>query len=237
MEPIKVIIYIRLYVERPSAKERACQELIHIVKSMNSFRLGNIYIFDYLSAEPTPLIRKQGMILSPKEIQSQMETFDLKNKKYQVQFTTSMGVILLDLFPDVAEGHCRNILALAKTGFYDGLGFHRVIDGFVIQGGCPKGNGTGGPGYNIKAEFNPRPHNAGTLSMARSMDPDSAGSQFFLCLGRVPHLDNQYTVFGEAANKESRDIILAIGKVETSAGDRPKVAVNIEKAVVIESAI
>jgi peptidyl-prolyl cis-trans isomerase B (cyclophilin B) len=89
------------------------------------------------------------MILSPKEIQSQMETFDLKNKKYQVQFTTSMGVILLDLFPDVAEGHCRNILALAKTGFYDGLGFHRVIDGFVIQGGCPKGNGTGGPGYNL----------------------------------------------------------------------------------------
>ena len=171
-----------------------------------------------------------------KEIQALMETFDFTNKSYQVLLNTSMGDILLNLFPDVAPGHCRNILALAKSGFYTNLIFHRVIEGFVIQGGCPTGNGTGGPGYNIKAEFNSKPHNAGTLSMARAMDPDSAGSQFFLCLGRVTHLDNQYTVFGEAANQASTDVILAIGQVETTAGDRPKTPVVIQTASVLESA-
>ncbi len=180
----------------------------------------------------------KGTNMTPKakEIQALMETFDFTNKSYQVLLNTSMGDILLNLFPDVAPGHCRNILALAKSGFYNNLIFHRVIEGFVIQGGCPTGNGTGGPGYNIKAEFNSKPHNAGTLSMARAMDPDSAGSQFFLCLGRVTHLDNQYTVFGEAANQASTDVILAIGQVETTAGDRPKTPVVIQTASVLESA-
>jgi peptidyl-prolyl cis-trans isomerase B (cyclophilin B) len=175
------------------------------------------------------------MTSSPKEIQALMETFDFSNQSYQVLFSTSMGDILLNLFPDVAPGHCRNILALAKSGFYTNLVFHRVIEGFVIQGGCPTGNGTGGPGYTVKAEFNSKPHNAGTLSMARAMDPDSAGSQFFLCLGRVTHLDNQYTVFGEAANQASLDVILAIGQVETTAGDRPKTPVVIKSATVVTS--
>ncbi len=183
-------------------------------------------------------VPSKGTTMTPKakEIQALMETFDFTNKTYQVLFSTSMGDILLNLFPDIAPGHCKNILALAKSGFYNNLVFHRVIEGFVIQGGCPTGNGTGGPGYTVKAEFNSKPHNAGTLSMARAMDPDSAGSQFFLCLGRVTHLDNQYTVFGEAANQASTDVILAIGQVETTPGDRPKTPVTIQTASVLESA-
>lgn len=173
----------------------------------------------------------------PKEVQNLMKSFDFQKHNFQVRFETNMGNILLKLFPDSAENHCRNILALAKSGFYDGLSFHRIIDGFVIQGGCPKGDGTGGPGYNVKAEFNSRPHNPGTLSMARAMDPNSAGSQFFLCLGRVSHLDNQYTVFGEAADQQSLDVILKIGKSETLPGDQPKTPVVIDTALVVENAL
>ena len=108
---------------------------------------------------------------------------DFDNKKYQIQLDTNKGMIKLDLDATVAPNHCRNMIGLARIGFYDGLIFHRVIDGFMIQGGCPEGTGTGGPGYNVDAEFNKMPHEAGVLSMARSQNPNSAGSQFFVCLG------------------------------------------------------
>jgi peptidyl-prolyl cis-trans isomerase B (cyclophilin B) len=170
-----------------------------------------------------------------KQAKAEMENVDFENKTYQVQFETSMGNVLLDLFPDVAPEHCKSMIALSKIGFYDNLTFHRVIDGFVIQGGCPEGTGTGGPGYNVNAEFNSKPHELGVLSMARAGHPDSAGSQFFLCLGRVAHLDNQYTVFGSAANDESREVIASIGKVETGHGDKPVEDVKIVKATVVES--
>lgn len=116
----------------------------------------------------------------------------------QVQMTTSEGEITLELWNDVAPGHAENFLKLVDDGFYDGLSFHRIIPGFMIQGGCPNGTGTGGPGWQIKAEFNGREHQPGVLSMARSADPDSAGSQFFICLTRenCRHLDGQYTAFG-----------------------------------------
>ncbi|HNT37063.1 MAG TPA: peptidylprolyl isomerase, partial [bacterium] len=91
----------------------------------------------------------------------------------------------------------ENFCGLAKKGFYNGLTFHRVIRGFVAQGGCPKGDGTGDPGYKIPSEFNSRKHVRGTVAMARSQDPDSAGCQFYICFGAIPHLDNQYTVFGQ----------------------------------------
>lgn len=117
---------------------------------------------------------------------------------------TSVGVMVLRFFPDVAPGHVENFKKLARQGFYDGTRFHRVIAGFMIQGGDPNSKsddvsswGTGDPGYRIKAEFNNKPHVKGTLSMARSNDPDSAGSQFFICHGRAASLDGQYTVFGE----------------------------------------
>ena len=111
---------------------------------------------------------------------------------------TSHGSITVELWDDVAPNHVENFLNLARKGFYDGLSFHRILPGFVIQGGCPNGTGTGGPGHNVNAEFNDRKHEKGVLSMARSAHPDSAGSQFFICLGRehCQHLDGKYTAFG-----------------------------------------
>ena len=145
-----------------------------------------------------------------------------------------MGKITLDMMPELAPGHVKNMLGLAKIGFYDGLTFHRVINGFMIQGGCPEGTGTGGPGYTIPAEFNKTKHEPGVLSMARTSDPNSAGSQFFLCLERVPHLDNQYTAFGKTADAESLAVVKKIGAVDTGAQDRPTKPVTINKATVVE---
>jgi cyclophilin family peptidyl-prolyl cis-trans isomerase len=110
--------------------------------------------------------------------------------------TGDLGTIVIEFYPDKAPNHVRNFKWLADHGYYDGVNFHRVIKGFMIQGGDPSGNGTGGPGWNVNAEFNDTPHKKGILSMARTNDPNSAGSQFFICHGDAPHLDNQYTVFG-----------------------------------------
>jgi peptidylprolyl isomerase/peptidyl-prolyl cis-trans isomerase B (cyclophilin B) len=105
--------------------------------------------------------------------------------------------ISLKLYPADAPKTVENFITLAKKGFYNGLTFHRVVPGFVVQGGDPAGNGSGGPGYTIKAEFNDKKHLRGTLAMARAQDPDSAGSQFYICLAPQPMLDHQYTVFGQ----------------------------------------
>jgi peptidyl-prolyl cis-trans isomerase B (cyclophilin B) len=110
------------------------------------------------------------------------------------------GEIRLEFYAEDAPKTVENFVTLAKKGFYNGLNFHRVVPDFVVQGGCPKGNGTGGPGYQIKAEFNKQKHVRGTLAMARSQDPDSAGSQFYICYGTTPHLDGQYTVFGRVVS-------------------------------------
>ena len=115
-------------------------------------------------------------------------------------FTLDGGEVTIRLRPDLAPQHVARICELAEEGFYDGLTFHRVIDGFVAQGGCPKGDGTGGTGRKIPAEFNAEPHQRGTLSMARTNDPDSADCQFFICLDAVPYLDEQYTVWGEVVS-------------------------------------
>lgn len=119
-----------------------------------------------------------------------------------VTVETDQGTFRVELWNDVAPGHAENFLKLVRKGFYDGLSFHRILPGFVIQGGCPKGDGTGGPGWQVKAEFNEREHHPGVLSMARSSDPNSAGSQFFVCLTRehCKHLDRQYTAFGKVTS-------------------------------------
>lgn len=120
---------------------------------------------------------------------------------------TKFGNIELNFFPEVAPGHVNNFVELAKKGFYDGSIFHRVIPGFMVQGGDPNSknpdkskHGMGGPGYAIKSEFNEKPHKRGILSMARSANPDSAGSQFFICVADAPFLDRQYTAFGEVVS-------------------------------------
>ena len=135
---------------------------------------------------------------------------------------TEFGEINIELWDDVAPKHVENMLKLAKDGFYDNLSFHRVIPGFVIQGGCPKGDGTGGPGWTVEAEFNDRAHHAGTLSMARAADPNSAGSQFFICLSRehCQHLDGQYTAFGQVT--DGMEVVEKLAAVPTDAADRPK---------------
>ncbi len=130
---------------------------------------------------------------------------------------TSFGKIEIEFFPEKAPNHVDNFITLAKEGFYDGTVFHRVIPGFMIQGGDPNSksldrseHGFGGPDYNLKAEFNDLPHKRGTLSMARSRHPDSAGSQFFICVADAPDLDGQYTVFGRVVSgMEAADRIVA----------------------------
>jgi peptidyl-prolyl cis-trans isomerase B (cyclophilin B) len=166
------------------------------------------------------------------EVDAATKEIDFARNDYQIDLDTSLGKITLDLYPQVAPGHCQNILALAKIGYYDNLIFHRVIKGFMIQGGCPEGTGTGGPGYTIKAEFNSTKHEPGVLSMARTDDPNSAGSQFFICLEKVTHLDNKYTAFGKTADAESLATVRKIGAVSTGANDRPQTPVTIKSAKV-----
>ena len=110
------------------------------------------------------------------------------------------GEVVIEMFPDDAPKHVARIKELARQGFYNGLKFHRVIDGFMAQTGCPYGTGTGGSGKKLKAEFNKRPHVRGTVSMARAMDPDSGDSQFFICFADAPWLNGQYTVWGEVTS-------------------------------------
>ena len=135
------------------------------------------------------------------------------------------GVITAELYPDIAPQSVYNFIALANSGFYDGLIFHRVIPGFMIQGGDPKGTGMGGPGYRIKGEFamngvnNPLKHTYGVLSMARSMMPGSAGSQFFIMTSDSPHLDGQYAAFGKVL--EGMDVADAIVSVKRDRMDKP----------------
>jgi peptidylprolyl isomerase/peptidyl-prolyl cis-trans isomerase B (cyclophilin B) len=121
-------------------------------------------------------------------------------KQIGVITLASGNEIRLEFYSDDAPKTVENWVGLARKGFYNGLAFHRIVPDFVVQGGDPKGNGTGGPGYSIKAEFNKQKHVRGTLAMARSQDPDSAGSQFYICYGPTPHLDGQYTVFGRVVS-------------------------------------
>jgi peptidyl-prolyl cis-trans isomerase B (cyclophilin B) len=151
-----------------------------------------IFAFGLVTAQAAPRHRE----FSKKEIKKMKET--------KAIIETKFGNIELKFFPELAPNHVDNFITLAKKGFYDGTIFHRVIPGFMIQGGDPNTKGTdkakygmGGPGYTVKAEFSKKPHERGILSMARSMDPDSAGSQFFIMVAKAPSLDGKYSVFGE----------------------------------------
>jgi peptidylprolyl isomerase len=121
---------------------------------------------------------------------------DYKDPENTLVVETSKGPVVIELRPDLAPKHVERIKTLAREGFYDGIVFHRVIDGFMAQTGCPQGTGTGGSGKNLKAEFNKEPHVRGTVSMARAASPDSGDSQFFICFDDATFLDNQYTAWG-----------------------------------------
>lgn len=124
-------------------------------------------------------------------------SYKVKDAENALLLKTKNGDIVIEMFPDDAPNHVARIKELVRDGFYNGLKFHRVIDGFMAQTGDPRGNGTGGSGKKLKAEFNRNRHTRGTVSMARAMDPDSADSQFFICFGDCPWLDGQYTVWGQ----------------------------------------
>jgi peptidyl-prolyl cis-trans isomerase B (cyclophilin B) len=157
---------------------------------------------------------------------------------------TSEGEMIAEFWPDVAPNTVENFKKLARSGFYDGTAFHRIVKGFMIQGGDPltkdpaKENrfGTGDPGYKIKAEFNDRSHERGVLSMARSSDPDSAGSQFFICLANVSRLDHQYTTFGRLIKGD--DVLGKIGDIEVTTSDsgersKPTKRVTVESIKIV----
>jgi peptidyl-prolyl cis-trans isomerase B (cyclophilin B) len=131
----------------------------------------------------------------------------------QARIHTKKGDILFRFYANEARQHSAAFIKLARAGFYDGLTFHRVEPGFVIQGGCPQGTGTGGPGYNLNAEFNERPHVRGTVAMARSQSPNSGGSQFYICLGDARFLDRQYTVFGQTIEGQEVTDGIRVGDV------------------------
>lgn len=146
------------------------------------------------------------------------------------------GEVTVELYPSIAPNTVNNFIALVEDGFYDGLIFHRVIPGFMVQGGDPEGTGMGGPGYEIKGEFsnngfaNRLKHDRGVLSMARSQDPDSAGSQFFIMTAQAEHLDDDYAAFGKVS--EGMDVIDEIVEVERDGSDKPKEDQVIKKMTV-----
>ena len=127
-------------------------------------------------------------------------SYKVKDAGNALLLQTKYGDVVIEMFPDIAPNHVARIKELVRQGFYNGLKFHRVIEGFMAQAGCPRGDGTGGSGKKLKAEFNRTPHKRGTVSMARAMMPDSADSQFFICYADCPWLDGQYTVWGEVTS-------------------------------------
>jgi peptidyl-prolyl cis-trans isomerase B (cyclophilin B) len=154
------------------------------------------------------------------------------NKSYTATVETTLGPIKIELYPKIAPHHVNSFVFLAKEGFYDGVIFHRVIPGFMIQGGDPTGTGMGGPGYQLKAEFNSTKHTRGVLSAARSASPDSAGSQFFLMHDVAPHLDGQYTAYGKIT--DGIEVVDKIAALPTGAQNRPTNPPSIKKITIEE---
>jgi peptidyl-prolyl cis-trans isomerase B (cyclophilin B) len=155
---------------------------------------------------------------------------------------TTQGEMVVEFWPDVAPNTVENFKKLARGGFYDGTAFHRIVKGFMIQGGDPLSKtdnpmvGTGGPGYKVKAEFNERPHVRGVISMARSQNPDSAGSQFFICLAEAKFLDRQYTAFGQLIDGDA--VLGKIGDMPTTSGSggeksKPTTRVGVESIKIV----
>lgn len=155
-------------------------------------------------------------------------SYNVKNAENAILLKLKDGEVVIEMMPDVAPNHVERIKELVRAGFYNGLKFHRVIEGFMAQTGCPYGNGTGGTGKKLKAEFNKTPHKRGTVSMARSMMPDSGDSQFFICFTDCPWLDGQYTVWGEVTS--GMEHVDAIKKGSGSGGtvSQPDEIISIE---------
>jgi cyclophilin family peptidyl-prolyl cis-trans isomerase len=146
---------------------------------------------------------------------TELDELAAEAERVQARISTAKGDIVFRFYPREAKQHSAAFIKLARAGFYDGLTFHRVEPGFVVQGGCPAGTGTGGPGYTLRAEFSDLPHHKGTVAMARSTNPNSAGSQFYVCLGDARFLDKQYTVFGQTTAGQDVVDAIRVGDVMT----------------------
>ena len=196
---------------------------------MKNILIALVVAVDVLSATPG-FAQQAPKAPTPQEIKAMSTTTAVLETKF--------GNITLKFFPDVAPGHVKNFLELAKKGAYDNTVFHRVIPGFMIQGGDPiskdpakrRAYGTSGPGYTIPAEFSDRPHKRGTLSMARTNDPNSAGSQFFICVADTPFLNHQYTVFGEVVS--GMEVVDKIVAQPRDANDNPNDRIEIKVKIV-----
>lgn len=189
------------------------------------------------------LINLLAAILAMASVNAE-EQIPMNSAKEVAVIKTSEGEMVAEFWPDVAPNTVENFKKLARSGFYDGTAFHRIVKGFMIQGGDPLTKdpakesryGTGDPGYKIKAEFNDRSHERGVLSMARSSDPDSAGSQFFICLANVSRLDHQYTTFGKIIKGD--DVLGKIGDTEVTMSDsgersKPTKRVTVESIKIV----
>ncbi|MEK7460964.1 MAG: peptidylprolyl isomerase [Patescibacteria group bacterium] len=207
---------------------------------MNARRLATLVVLPLLLVGCASYRPKSTTAITPAAISTSLATSSSKNMTYTppteqeitsykeraktsfVRLTTAKGTIDLELYPDEAPIHVANFMKLIDAGFYNNLTFHRVVADFVIQGGDPNGDGSGGPGYTIKAEFNSRKHETGTLAMARAADPDSAGSQFYITLAPQEFLNGNYTVFGQTI--AGMDVVakIAVGDVMTKVEILPK---------------
>ena len=165
-----------------------------LLKNAETARLGKAETKGLKSADTKKLTK------SPARAKKEKAKYQVKDAENALLLKLKNGDVVIEMFSDDAPNHVARIKELVRAGFYNGLKFHRVIDGFMAQTGCPFGTGPGGSGKKLKAEFNRRPHLRGTVSMARAMDPDSADSQFFICFAEAPWLNGQYTVWGEVVS-------------------------------------
>ena len=165
-----------------------------LLKNAETARLGKAETKGLKSADTKKLTK------SPARAKKEKAKYQVKDAENALLLKLKNGDVVIEMFSDDAPNHVARIKELVRAGFYNGLKFHRVIDGFMAQTGCPFGTGTGGSGKKLKAEFNRRPHLRGKVSMARAMDPDSADSQFFICFAEAPWLNGQYTVWGEVVS-------------------------------------
>ena len=165
-----------------------------LLKNAETARLGKAETKGLKSADTKKRTK------SPARAKKEKAKYQVKDAENALLLKLKNGDVVIEMFSDDAPNHVARIKELVRAGFYNGLKFHRVIDGFMAQTGCPFGTGTGGSGKKLKAEFNRRPHLRGTVSMARAMDPDSADSQFFICFAEAPWLNGQYTVWGEVVS-------------------------------------
>lgn len=239
---------IAMCVMRHTVKQRGldrCPMLWHLCLSMKIFRTLLLpfvaaLAFAGCNNEPASPPAKSSIESSTNSSKASADTTASNDEVAVIK--TSEGTMVAEFWPDVAPKTVENFKTLAKKGFYNGTAFHRVIPGFMIQGGDPLTKdpsqeamwGTGGPGYSIKAEFNNKSHTRGVLSMARSNDPDSAGSQFFICHGDATQLDHQYTTFGKLIKGE--DVLDKIANTPTHGKgsiDRPDKRINIDSITIV----